>query len=124
MNCTFKHAPRLGRDLDLAVWLHARLMKDISQPGNLVVGDDAAQWASDLPEAIVTMDAPDTKRAYGLLTVSVTRQSFGFLWLGGRVYDMVNSYGMVWVLAILLGVTAAMLHLPISDQPVNIVKTA
>jgi hypothetical protein len=68
------------------------------------------------------MDAPDTKRAYGLLTVSVTRRSFGFLWLGGRVYDMVNSYGMAWVLAILLGVTAAILHLPITDQPVKIVK--
>ena len=60
------------------------------------------------------MDAPVTKRAYGLLTVSVIRQFFGFLWLGRRVYDMVDSYGMVWVLATFLGMTAAILHLPIT----------
>ena len=122
MNFTFKDTPRLAGDLDLAAWLYARLIKGLSQPGNLAVGDNAAQWASDLPEAVVTMDAPGTKRAYGLLKVSVTRQSFGFLWLSERVYDMVNSYDMVWVLAILLGVTAAILHLPITDQPVKIVK--
>jgi hypothetical protein len=43
MNFTFKDTPRLGGDLDLAAWRHARLMKDLSQPGNLVVGDNAAQ---------------------------------------------------------------------------------
>ena len=42
------------------------------------------------------------------------------VWLGGRVYDMANSYTMIWIEAILLGVAAAILHLPISDQPVKI----
>ena len=59
--------------MDLAAWHHARLMKDLSQPGILTAGDNAAQWAFDLPEGVVTMDAPATKRAYALLTVSVSR---------------------------------------------------
>ena len=67
------NAARLGGDLDLAAWHHAGLMKDLSQPGILTAGDNAAQWAFDLPEGVVTMDAPATKGAYALLTVSVTR---------------------------------------------------
>jgi predicted MFS family arabinose efflux permease len=61
---------------------------------------------------------------YGIVFFSHQIGSFLGVWLGGRVYDMVNSYDMVWVLAILLGVTAAILHLPIADQPVKIVRTA
>ncbi len=60
---------------------------------------------------------------YGIVFFSHQIGSFLGVWLGGRVYDMVNSYDMVWVLAILLGVTAAILHLPISDHPVKILKT-
>ncbi len=60
---------------------------------------------------------------YGIVFFSHQIGSFLGVWLGGRVYDMVNSYDMVWVLAILLGVTAAILHLPITDQPVKIVKS-
>jgi predicted MFS family arabinose efflux permease len=59
---------------------------------------------------------------YGIVFFSHQIGSFLGVWLGGRVYDMVNSYDMVWILAILLGVTAAILHLPITDQPVKIVK--
>jgi len=55
---------------------------------------------------------------YGIVFFSHQIGSFLGVWLGGRVYDMVNSYDMVWILAILLGVTAAILHLPITDQPV------
>ena len=49
--------------------------------------------------------------------------SFLGVWLGGRIYDMVNSYDTVWVIAILLGVAAAILHLPITDWPVRIDST-
>jgi predicted MFS family arabinose efflux permease len=55
---------------------------------------------------------------YGIVFFSHQIGSFLGVWLGGRVYDMVNSYDMVRVLAILLGVTAAILHLPI-----KIIKT-
>ena len=57
---------------------------------------------------------------YGIVFFSHQIGSFLGVWLGGRVYDMVNSYNTVWVLAILLGVAAAILHLPITDQPVKI----
>ena len=56
---------------------------------------------------------------YGIVFFSHQIGSFLGVWLGGRVYDMVNSYDMVWILAILLGVTAAILHLPITDKPVK-----
>ena len=57
---------------------------------------------------------------YGFVFFSHQIGSFLGVWLGGRIYDMVNSYDTVWVLAILLGVAAAILHLPITDQPVKI----
>jgi len=57
---------------------------------------------------------------YGIVFFSHQIGSFLGVWLGGRIYDMVNSYDTVWVLAILLGVAAAILHLPITDQPVEI----
>jgi hypothetical protein len=66
------NAARLEGNLALAAWHHTRLMKDLSHPGILTAGDNAAQWAFDSPEGVVTMDAPETKRAYALLTVTVT----------------------------------------------------
>ncbi len=57
---------------------------------------------------------------YGIVFFSHQIGSFLGVWLGGRVYDMVNSYDMVWMIAILLGVTAAILHLPITDQPLKL----
>jgi predicted MFS family arabinose efflux permease len=56
---------------------------------------------------------------YGFVFFSHQIGSFLGVWLGGRIYDMVNSYDTVWILAILLGVAAAILHLPITDQPVK-----
>jgi predicted MFS family arabinose efflux permease len=60
---------------------------------------------------------------YGMVFFSHQIGSFLGVWLGGRVYDMVNSYDMVWILSILLGVIAAILHLPITDQAVKIERT-
>ena len=60
---------------------------------------------------------------YGIVFFSHQIGSFLGVWLGGRIYDMVNSYDTVWILAILLGVAAAILHLPISDQSVKIGET-
>jgi predicted MFS family arabinose efflux permease len=57
---------------------------------------------------------------YGIVFFSHQIGSFLGVWLGGRFYDISNSYAVVWVMAILLGVTAAILHLPITDQPVKV----
>lgn len=61
---------------------------------------------------------------YGIVFFSHQIGSFLGVWLGGRIYDMSNSYGMVWVMAIMLGITAAVLHLPICDSPLKIVRSA
>ncbi len=39
------------------------------------------------------------------------------IWLGGRVYDSTGSYTTVWLAAIALGLIAAVVHLPIREQP-------
>ena len=40
-------------------------------------------------------------------------------WLGGWVYDQSGSYDLVWNISILLSVLAALLNLPIREQPVR-----
>jgi predicted MFS family arabinose efflux permease len=39
------------------------------------------------------------------------------VWLGGRVYDSTGSYTTVWLAAIVLGLFAGIVHLPIREQP-------
>jgi len=39
------------------------------------------------------------------------------VWLGGRVFDSSGGYGPVWTVAVVLGVAAALIHLPISVIP-------
>lgn len=39
-------------------------------------------------------------------------------WLGGYVYDQTGSYNVVWWIAIALGLFAALVNLPIKEQPV------
>ena len=60
---------------------------------------------------------------YGIVFFSHQIGSFLGVWLGGRIYDMIGSYDTVWILSILLGVTAAILHLPITDHSVKIGRT-
>ena len=52
---------------------------------------------------------------------SVSHQVGGFLgvWLGGRIHDATGSYDAVWVGAVVLGVAAAVVHLPIRDMAVG-----
>ncbi|MCB1772798.1 MAG: MFS transporter [Gammaproteobacteria bacterium] len=40
-------------------------------------------------------------------------------WLGGYVYDLSGSYDVVWLVAIALSVTAALLNLPIREVPLQ-----
>ena len=44
--------------------------------------------------------------------------SFLGVWLGGLSFDMTGSYDPVWNFAIVAGFVAALIHLPIPDQPV------
>ncbi len=51
--------------------------------------------------------------------VFFSHQIGGFLgaWLGGYIYDLTGSYDQVWLIAVGLGVLAAILHWPIADDP-------
>jgi predicted MFS family arabinose efflux permease len=54
---------------------------------------------------------------FGLVFLSHQVGAFFGVWLGGRVFDSSGGYGPVWILAVLLGLAAALIHLPISDAP-------
>jgi predicted MFS family arabinose efflux permease len=55
---------------------------------------------------------------FGFVMFSHQIGAFFGAWFGGLSYDLTGSYTAVWVMAIVLGLIAAVLHWPISDQPV------
>ena len=56
---------------------------------------------------------------FGFVMFSHQIGAFLGAWLGGLSYDLTGSYTAVWVMAIALGLLAAVLHWPISDRPVS-----
>lgn len=44
--------------------------------------------------------------------------SFLGVWLGGALYDRTGSYDVVWLIAIVLGVLAALINLPVRESPI------
>ena len=60
---------------------------------------------------------------YGIVFFSHQIGSFLGVWLGGRLYDATGSYTTVWLTAIILGLLAAAVHLPISDRPLLTIRT-
>lgn len=52
---------------------------------------------------------------YGIVFMSHQVGSFFGAWSAGHVYDLSGSYMPIWAASILLGVLAALLHLPIRD---------
>ncbi len=55
---------------------------------------------------------------FGFVMFSHQIGAFFGAWFGGLSYDLTGSYTAVWVIAIGLGLLAAVLHWPIADQPV------
>ena len=60
---------------------------------------------------------------YGIVFLSHQIGSFFGAYLGGLFYDLYGSYDYAWYLAIALSVFAAIIHLPIKEQPVLRLKT-
>ena len=56
---------------------------------------------------------------YGVVFFSHQIGSFMGVWLAGRLYDSTGSYDVVWWMAIVLGVLATLVHLPIADRPLQ-----
>ena len=54
----------------------------------------------------------------GFVFLSHQVGSFFGVWLGGKLYDVTGSYDAVWWIAIVLGVFAAIVNLPVSEKPV------
>lgn len=56
---------------------------------------------------------------FGFVMFSHQIGAFLGAWLGGLSHDLTGSYTAVWIMAIVLGLLAAVLHWPISDRPVS-----
>jgi predicted MFS family arabinose efflux permease len=54
---------------------------------------------------------------FGLVFLSHQVGSFLGVWLGGWIYDAMGSYDPVWWAGIVLGLLAAVVHLPIDERP-------
>ena len=61
---------------------------------------------------------------YGFVFFGHQVGSFIGVWLGGVFYDRYGSYDGMWWAGIVVGVLAALIHLPISEKPVSRVATA
>ena len=55
----------------------------------------------------------------GLVFFSHQIGSFIGVWLGGYLYDTNGSYDPIWWAGIVLGVLAAVIHIPIDEQPMD-----
>jgi predicted MFS family arabinose efflux permease len=54
----------------------------------------------------------------GFVFLSHQIGSFLGVWLGGRLYDTTGSYDVVWWIAVVLGVFAALINLPVREQAI------
>jgi predicted MFS family arabinose efflux permease len=45
--------------------------------------------------------------------------SFMGVWLGGFLYDRTGSYDVVWMIAVALGVFAALVNLPVRETAIH-----
>jgi predicted MFS family arabinose efflux permease len=53
---------------------------------------------------------------FGFVFLSHQVGAFIGAWLGGVVYESTGGYDLMWWLSILLGLAAAVVHLPINEQ--------
>ena len=60
---------------------------------------------------------------FGFVMFSHQIGAFFGAWLGGLSYDLTGSYTAIWVMAVVLGLLAAVLHWPISDRPLAETRT-
>jgi len=56
---------------------------------------------------------------FGIVFLSHQLGSFIGVWWGGYAFDVSGTYDPVWYASIALGLTAAILHLPIKEQPLK-----
>ena len=60
---------------------------------------------------------------FGIVFLSHQLGSFMGVWLGGRIYDQTGSYDGMWQAGIVVGILAALIHLPINEKPLQRLAT-
>jgi predicted MFS family arabinose efflux permease len=85
-------------------------------------------WLSTVPFTmglvIVMFGTRYMATLYGFAFLSHQVGSFLGAWLGGKVYDQMGNYDLVWWMAIGLGVFAAVVNLPIKEKRAESFATA
>ncbi|MCB1437670.1 MAG: MFS transporter [Rhodobiaceae bacterium] len=80
-------------------------------------------WLSTVPPTsglVAVMFGPRyLATLFGFVFFSHQVGAFLGVWLGGRLYDMYQSYDVVWWLGVALSIFAAIVHWPIREQPVE-----
>jgi hypothetical protein len=61
---------------------------------------------------------------FGIVFLSHQLGAFLGVWLGGRIFDITQSYDLMWWISIGLGVLAGLINLPISESPVARLQAA
>ncbi len=78
-------------------------------------------WLGTIPLTsglIVTFFGPRwLSMLYGIVFFSHQLGSFTGAWMGGWLYDTYHSYNMLWLASVGVAVLAAVLHLPIREEP-------
>ena len=56
---------------------------------------------------------------FGIVFLGHQLGSFFGVWVGGYLFDTTGTYDGVWYGSVLLGIIAALMHLPISEHPLH-----
>jgi len=56
----------------------------------------------------------------GVVFASHQLGSFASIWIGGILFDRTGNYDSIWMAVIVAGVVAALLHMPINEEPAKI----
>ena len=114
-----------GRAVVIAAFVFLPITEVSAYAFGIVIG---LLWMSTVPLTNGTVAAVFGVRNMGMLSgvVFFVHQVGGFLggWLGGYLYDRAGSYDGVWAIAIGLSVLAALVNLPIREQPVRRLQPA
>ena len=56
---------------------------------------------------------------YGTIYLSHQLGSFLGVWSGGLIFDFIGDYKAIWIIAVVLGFSSALIHFPIDEKPVE-----
>ncbi|MFW2336495.1 MFS transporter [Ilumatobacter sp.] len=108
-----------GLYLSRAVVMSAFLVVPLTSVSAVVFGAVmGVLWLSTVPLTsglVAAMYGPRyLSSLFGLVFLSHQVGAFLGVWLGGRAFDSTGSYDPVWAVAVVLGVAAALIHIPIA----------